>query len=229
MMKRFSAIILVLLAGGALVVPAYGQDAAAPELVAVPPPPQAAVDPSAPMPTAPPMTASEQTVPPSTGQAAAPPAGDLVAALPPPGAPAATGMTPIEREISEQLASLPPKIDVNTMPSLFFSVWEHDLVLDARRGLTTRAPNTDDGLGAEAPPRDIALGGIVWHSGKDWTIWLNSVRVSPTAIPDEVLDLKVFKDYVELEWFDESTNQVFPIRLRPHQRFNLDSRIFLPG
>jgi hypothetical protein len=32
-----------------------------------------------------------------------------------------------------------------------------------------------------------------------------------------------------MKWFDEYTNQVFPIRLRPHQRFNIDARMFLPG
>jgi hypothetical protein len=115
------------------------------------------------------------------------------------------------------------------MPSLFFSVWEHDLITDARRGLTTRFPGSDDGVAEVAGPRDISLGGIVYANSKDWTIWLNNMRVSPTAIPDEVIDLRVTKDYVELEWFDETTNKIFPIRLRAHQRFNLDARIFLPG
>ncbi len=137
-------------------------------------------------------------------------------------------MTPIEKEINEQIGFMKPAVNVNTIPSLFFTVWEHDLISDARRGLRTRAPGTDDGLGVSGA-RDIALGGIVYRSSKDWTIWLNNTRVSPTAIPDEVMDLKVFKDYIELEWFDGSTNRIFPIRLRPHQRFNLDTRIFLPG
>ncbi len=134
----------------------------------------------------------------------------------------------IEQEINDQLAYLQPNIDVDSMKSLFYTVWEHDLVLDARRGLTTRAPGADDGVSPEAT-RDIALGGIVYHSGEDWTIWLNNIRVQPDAIPAEVLNLKVYKTYVDLEWFDNSTNQVFPIRLRAHQRFNLDTRMFLPG
>ena len=101
-------------------------------------------------------------------------------------------------------------------------------LVDARRGLNTRMPGTDDGVGVTGP-REISLAGIVYRGAKEWTIWLNDLRVSPTAIPDEVLDLKVHKDYIELEWFDSSTNQIFPIRLRAHQRFNLDTRMFLPG
>ncbi|PZQ43707.1 MAG: hypothetical protein DI551_11615 [Micavibrio aeruginosavorus] len=153
--------------------------------------------------------------------------GQIIAAVPSQNAPQVP-MTPIEKEISDQLSFQSPNVNVNMIPSLFFTVWEHDLVLDARRGLTTRDPVTEDGLAASGP-RDITLGGIVYVGKKDWTIWLNDMRVSPTAIPDEVMDLKVFKDYIELEWFDASTNQIFPIRLRSHQRFNLDTRLFLPG
>lgn len=135
--------------------------------------------------------------------------------------------TPIEKEISEQIAFMQPNVNVDTLASLFFSIWEHDLVRDARRGLNTR-DNSDDGVDISGP-RDISLGGIIFTSRTDWTIWLNNVRVSPTRIPTEVMDLKVFRDYIELEWFDATTNQIFPIRLRPQQRFNLDTRIFLPG
>lgn len=154
--------------------------------------------------------------------------GDVIAALPDPSS-EGEAISRIDREISEKLAYLRPDVDVNAMPSLFMSLWEHDLVIDARRGLITRDPLTGDGVAADAGPRDIALGGIVYRSSGDWTVWLNSMRVSPTAIPRQVMDLKVFKTYIELEWFDDTTNQIFPIRLRPHQRFNLDTRMFLPG
>lgn len=155
-----------------------------------------------------------------------PPEGASIAAVPP-AEEAAVVMTPIEKEINEQLAYLRPSVNIDAMPSLFFSIWEHDLVRDARRGLNTR-DNSDDGVDVVSP-RDISLGGIVYAGKADWTIWLNNVRISPNRIPTEVMDLKVFRDYIELEWFDATTNQIFPIRLRPHQRFNLDSRIFLPG
>lgn len=163
----------------------------------------------------------------ATVDAAVPaPSANVVASVPPP-EPQAVVMTPIEKEINEQLAYLRPSVNIETMPSLFFSIWEHDLVRDARRGLNTRDAS-DDGVDISAP-RDISLGGIVYAGKADWTIWLNNVRISPTRIPTEVMDLKVFRDYIELEWFDATTNQIFPIRLRPHQRFNLDTRIFLPG
>lgn len=150
-----------------------------------------------------------------------------IASVPPAEGEGATPMSPIEKEINEQLAFLRPTVNIETMPSLFFSIWEHDLVRDARRGLNTR-DGSDDGVEITGP-RDISLGGIVYASGKDWTIWLNNVRISPKRIPSEIMDLKVYRTHIDLEWFDAQTNQIFPIRLRPHQRFNLDTRIFLPG
>lgn len=143
--------------------------------------------------------------------------------------------SPIEKGIGDQVRLLSPQIDVNLMPSLFYSTWEHDLIIDARRGIVTGTAIVDDSsLTSEsapriAGPRDISLNGIVYANSKDWTIWLNGIRVTPKAIPQTVMNLKVFKEYIELDWFDTSTNQIFPIRLRSHQRFNLDTRIFLPG
>lgn len=180
----------------------------------------AAVAPAATTPPAAPVAGTVSAVPADGAVIAAVPPSESVM-IPNPA-------TPIEKEISEQLSYQKPTVNVNLMPSLFYTVWEHDLVLNARRGLTTRMPGTDDGVN-ETGPRDIALGGIVYHGAKEWTIWLNNLRVAPDAIPEEVLDLKVHKDYIELEWFDETTNQIFPVRLRPHQRFNLDTRMFLPG
>lgn len=170
---------------------------------------------------------TQPNIPAVNADVAMPPlAGNVVASVPPTEQQAVV-MTPMEKEISEQLAYLRPTVNIETMPSLFFSIWEHDLVRDARRGLNTRDAS-DDGIDISAP-RDISLGGIVYVGKADWTIWVNNVRISPTRIPTEIMDLKVFRDYIELEWFDATTNQIFPIRLRPHQRFNLDTRIFLPG
>ena len=127
-------------------------------------------------------------------------------------------------------------------PSLVFTYWEHIALKDARnsRGLVrppTEAELTRDLKAGEQTPkpkpppeqREIRLGGIVYHGKKDWVIWLNDKRVMPDALPSEVLDLNVYKGYVEMKWFDEWSNQIYPIRLRPHQRFNIDARIFLPG
>lgn len=132
-------------------------------------------------------------------------------------------------------------VDINDLQSLFFTFWEHSAIRDARnsRGMV-RAPTEDELRRAreasaqrlDRPPpgiRELSLGGIVYASGNDWTIWLNGTRVTPDALPEELLDLQVHKEYVEMKWLDEYTGQIFPVRLRPHQRFNLDSRIFLPG
>ena len=77
--------------------------------------------------------------------------------------------------------------------------------------------------------RDVSLGGIAFESPDEWTIWLNGKRVTPDALPSEAIDLRVYRDFIEVKWFDSRSNQVYPIRLRPSQKFNLDTRIFLPG
>lgn len=121
--------------------------------------------------------------------------------------------------------------------SLFFTHWQHEALMDAKRSRGNVRPPTQSELNALGTPgetvkpenRDIALNGIVFVNDADWTIWINGMRVTPSAIPREVIDLRVFKEYIEVKWLDDYTNQIFPIRLRTHQRFNLDARIFLPG
>lgn len=133
-------------------------------------------------------------------------------------------------------------INPNEIPSVLFTYWEHTAITDAKRaavsGGKTRAVTQeewqnikDEPLGVKPPPeeRDITLGGIVFVTRSDWTIWLNGKRVTPKAIPREVTDLKVYKEYIEMKWYDDYTNQIFPLRMRAHQRFNIDTRIFLPG
>ncbi len=152
--------------------------------------------------------------------------GATVASAPPASASQSALLTSMEKDINDRLNYLKPQVDINKMPSLFYNVWEHDLILDARRGMTTGIG--DEGI-TDVSNRDISLGGIVYVSGSDWTVWINNTRVTPKAIPSQIMDLKVYKEHVDLEWFDSTTNQIYPIRLRSHQRFNLDTRIFLPG
>lgn len=120
--------------------------------------------------------------------------------------------------------------------SLFFTYWQHEAIVDAKKSRGRARPPTESelkSLDGQEPPkpgeRDLTLNGIVFVTTDDWTIWLNGMRVTPSAIPKEVIDLRVYKEFIEVKWLDEYTNQVFPIRLRAHQRFNLDMRIFLPG
>lgn len=138
-----------------------------------------------------------------------------------------------------------PVFNVDEYRSLVFTHWEYVAINDAKRSrglvrppseeeltrdLRTRTPQ-EEIVRVKPPPekREIRLSGIVYKARGDWTIWLNEQRVTPQAIPEEILDLKVYKTYIEMRWFDVYTNKILPIRLRPHQRFNIDSRIFLPG
>ncbi len=123
--------------------------------------------------------------------------------------------------------------------SLFFTPWQYALLREAKRGSKNRPrPPTAEELQddftlpqeqREKGIRELSLGGIMYSNSDKWIIWLNGQRVTPDALPKEALDLEVFNDFIQMKWFDGYTNLVFPLRLRPHQRFNLDSRIFLPG
>ncbi len=212
-------ILFSLMLSAAMVLPAYAQDsepAGAPETVQMLA--DTAGETLAPVQDTP--TVSIIEVPQS------PDAATTVASAPPAGSPANKLLNSMEKDIEDRLNYLKPQVDINKMPSLFFNVWEHDLIVDARRGMTTGLG--DEGI-ADAGDRDISLGGIVYVSGSDWTVWINNTRVTPKAIPAQIMDLKVYKEHVDLEWFDSTTNQIYPIRLRSHQRFNLDTRIFLLG
>ncbi len=127
---------------------------------------------------------------------------------------------------------------IDRMPSLFFTYWQHQSIIDAKNSHGKVRPLTKAQLKAmeegeeqlvDPGRRYITLGGIVYKAENDWTIWLNGQRVTPEAVPEEVMDLRVYKDYVEFKWLDEFTNSIFPLRLRANQRFNMDMRIFLPG
>ena len=133
-----------------------------------------------------------------------------------------------------------PKREVTPedIPSLFFTYWQYQSIQDSKSVRGVIRPPTAEELAAiergddikpKASERYLSLSGIVYTNEDDWTIWFNKKRVTPDAVPPEVLDLKVYKNYIELKWFDDFSNQVFPIRLRAHQRFHMDQRIFLPG
>ncbi|HRK97485.1 MAG: hypothetical protein KDJ26_02335 [Alphaproteobacteria bacterium] len=143
----------------------------------------------------------------------------------------------IEKEIK---AKYKKQIYVRSqVPSLFFTSSQHALLREARVGFNTRVPTLQDLHDAGDPNdpnyrppvslRELALAGILYNSDQDWIVYLNKTRITPDAIPSEIVDIKVFKDYIELRWFDQISNQIFPVRLRPNQRFNLDARVFLPG
>lgn len=142
----------------------------------------------------------------------------------------------IEKEIRSKKGS--EIFERSSVPSLVFTPTQYALLREARVGFHTKAPSLSDLRNADPndpnyrPPtalRNIQLSGIAYNTPDDWTIWLNNGRVTPDSLPKQVIDLRVYKDFIELKWFDEQTNQLYPIRLRANQKFNLDSRVFLPG
>lgn len=127
------------------------------------------------------------------------------------------------------ILSVRDDVDVNDIPSLFFTPEALALLRDAIKGL-----NAGTGGGGPENPQDpgireLALGGIVYTAEDDWTIWLNGRRITPNAIPGEIFDLTVQKEYIDIKWYDAYTNRLYPVRLRANERFNLDSRLFLTG
>ena len=133
-----------------------------------------------------------------------------------------------------------PDIELNQISSLFLTSIEENLVISARKGFVTRAPTEGEFAREQrdaeleknvvkSSPREVSLGGVLYIAPNEWTVWINSEKMTPKNLPSEILDIRVDKDSVKLKWFDIQTNQVFPIKLRTHQRFNLDTRIFLPG
>lgn len=152
---------------------------------------------------------------------------------------------PLIEDMVRRMAITKPDVMPDQIPSLFFTIFEQNLIADARLGLVAR-PATDaeiedslrdlenwkdDGTSPQRRmgPRELSIGGIIYTNNKDWTVWLNGQKITPKRIPPEIIDIRVSKDSIKLKWFDEYTNQIFPIKMRTHQRFNLDTRIFLPG
>lgn len=143
----------------------------------------------------------------------------------------------VDAEMAERVLLGQPEVQIDQIPSLFFTSGEEVLVASVRNGITARVSdesdlgtrNQEDEYRPNRGPRELALGGIVYTSSSDWTVWINGERITPKRLPPEVLDIKVSKDHINLKWFDAYTNQIFPIKLKPHQRFNIDTRIFLPG
>lgn len=150
-----------------------------------------------------------------------------------------------EDVVNDTFSSPKPLFNPQEYKSILFTAWEQDAIALARRAAESggdsrgatkfeieRSQQREDITNKIKPPpekREIRLAGILYDTGDRWTIWLNEERVTPDAVPPEVIDLKVHKEYIEFKWIDDYTNRIYPIRLRPHQRFNIDTRIFLPG
>ena len=122
-----------------------------------------------------------------------------------------------------------------SIPSLLFLPGEHGMLQAAKASFLTRTPTnaelsaSSDGDNGVTAVREISLGGILYTGDAHWVVWINNQRVTPDALLTEIIDVAVFKEYIDIKWFDRQTNRIYPIRLRPNQKFNLDARMFLPG
>ncbi len=139
-----------------------------------------------------------------------------------------SSMDPDERQYS----------DIPDIPSLLYFPRQIALIKEFELGLLAPPPETtavpDEKNPVMAPKttnaiRELFLSGILYTNDEHWIVWLNGKRLVPGKLPKEIFDLRVNKEFVELVWHDLNTNIVYPVRLRPNQRFNLDSRLFMPG
>jgi hypothetical protein len=137
----------------------------------------------------------------------------------------------LDKTFQHQSRIADPGVKPEEVGSLVLTMWEHLLIEEWRQtqNIATRAPDPGEAKSGPTGLRELSLGGIIFRNREDWTVWLNGQRLKPDALPREVMDINVGKKFVELKWYDAQSNLIYPIRLRPHQRFNLDSKLFLPG
>ena len=77
--------------------------------------------------------------------------------------------------------------------------------------------------------RLIQLSGIAYSNPDRWMIWLNGQRLTPGNLLPEIVDLKVYKNYIDLKWFDRGLRKIIKIRMRPNQIYDITSGVMLPG
>jgi hypothetical protein len=191
------------------------------------------------------QTGADMPVPPAAPTEMMPPAGIDGASIALPDLAGAGGVTAdskVLERVNEDMESERQRLDAieGGVPSILFTDQEQAALARAidvfNSGNWIKPPtDTPDAVDPEIPVieftggRELRLSGISYGDGQNWVIWLNNQRMTPTRLPPEVKSIKVYKNYVEIRWLDGLTQTEIPVRLRPNQRFNLDSRSFLPG
>ncbi len=127
---------------------------------------------------------------------------------------------------SEELPDLPAS-------SLFFSPQQMAAIHQALVGIYMplfEQEQSITGAGAAAlVSRTLHLSGMLYSSDKNWIIWLNGFRLTPNRLLPEVVEINVGKKEVNLKWYDAVLNKIIAITLRPHQIYDIDTGILLPG
>jgi hypothetical protein len=140
-----------------------------------------------------------------------------------------------------------PKIDVRNLAPMFWTPQEIQIIEQIKKGIVPIEPIDEQSIldnsegdsnvsnaNQEADmlyyaPRQITLNGVVYKSKDDWVIWLNGLRITPKSEFDPLKSISVAEGNVQLKWYDALTDQIFPIKLKPHQKFDFDIKAFLPG
>jgi len=132
-------------------------------------------------------------------------------------------------------------VDDSIPPSLLFTPEEVTVIQRAMAGFNAALPGTEDGEDGEdgededeegvdpRAHRKIKLSGISYISPEVWTVWINEMRILPGYLPPEIVSINVKKDRVLLEWYDRVTDTIITLTLRPHQVYDMDTGIILPG
>ena len=134
----------------------------------------------------------------------------------------ATTTNIVAEKTADKAEKYPP--DRPFSDSLFFTPEEISAIQRAILGVNT--PDEDTG---PKPPRILKLSGLIYNSPNNWVIWLNSNRLTPKRLLPEIIDISVESDKVHLKWFDYGINDVISITLRPHQVYDIETGILLPG
>lgn len=117
--------------------------------------------------------------------------------------------------------------------SLFFSPNQIASIMRANQGFIAPKEAYDEKNQSEKPvdsgPRILSLSGIMFQGPNDWIIWFNGHRVTPKNIPDRVMGLKVESNRIHLKWMDIGNQRVINLTLYPHQQYNIDTNVILPG
>lgn len=115
--------------------------------------------------------------------------------------------------------------------SLFLSTAEITSIKQAMLG--TPENSTVLNAAQQVMPADarrlIKLAGVLFKDEGNWIIWLNGKKIQPGRLPSEIVDIRVESDRVHLKWFDNGSNKVISITLRPHQTYDIGAGILLPG
>jgi hypothetical protein len=171
--------------------------------------------------------------PASPASLASPAPAGAPAAAAAPGAAAAPNAAPAATAAAIANAPLPPPVDIHGpfKASFFFSPLDLIGIDKAIEGQQKVAEAAIQNQPTSVIPevRKIKVGGISYLAPDNWVVWLNGQKVTPRFGMKEIVNIKVEKNQVDLDWFDIGANKVLKIRLRPHQVYDIVTGVLLPG